>query len=160
MSSVQALRSSISCNKKNTARAKYYYELQANQYDQCSLSVVIFICCQNASVSSSPAAVSRALSRGSQPAVPIINSVHRALGGEAVGQMCVTQGRLQGKYNVCPFNNRQSSVRSFYIEEGWNKVQRSCENPNASDFISVGICFPCSKLTRTSAGWAWINSSL
>lgn len=42
--------------KKRTwpARAEHRCELQANQYNQCSLSVVIFMCRRDASVSSFP----------------------------------------------------------------------------------------------------------
>lgn len=56
MCRVQDPQSSVNKKKKRTqaARAEYHCELQANQYNQCSLSVVIFMCRQDASVSSFP----------------------------------------------------------------------------------------------------------
>lgn len=60
MRRVQAPQSSrnnnSNSNKKRAepARAVYHYELRANHYNQCSLCVMIFICRQDASVSSFP----------------------------------------------------------------------------------------------------------
>lgn len=67
----------------------------------------------------SPAAVSHALSRGSQPAVPTINSVHRALGGDAVGQMCMTQreGAISCALSIIP-----GKIIS-YREEGMGRLK-------------------------------------
>lgn len=67
----------------------------------------------------SPAAVSHAQSRGSQPAVPAINSVHRALGGEAVGQMCMTQ--REGLI-LCALSILQSKI-ILYRKEGVGRLE-------------------------------------
>lgn len=105
----------------------------------------------------SPAAVSHALSRGSQPAVPAINSVHGPSGGEAVGQMCMTQREGAILYVLSII---QSKI-ILYKEEGMGRLELRTKvkwKSKSFRFNQHGDLFFRVQVNRNQTGWAWLNS--
>lgn len=110
----RAVQSCYSCYKMSTVKAKYHCYLQPDQH---SLSVVISICGESASVSSFAEAVtcSRLGLTASCPHHQF-RQCRRLWRGETLGQMCVAQCRLGN-----------ADCKWFFNRQVWEKEKMMCK---------------------------------